>query len=240
MSRWPPEVTGSLEPRPDEIAGLQPPAAPGWCAEATAPSHAEVQRIMALAARTPAPRRTHRPAVAWALAAALLLLGVLHLVPLPGEPLPVVGITPLSEGNILRFGPSITVTGDGEIELLRADEQGTALALLAGAATFEVDPDGERRQLEVSAGEVRVEVTGTRFVVALEDARVRVEVLRGSVRVHRPGEGLSLGAGERWSGPMRQLAAAAGVTAPQPSAPSPGIRDPSPEPRAPGSTLPAP
>jgi hypothetical protein len=232
VSRWPPEITGSLEPRPEEIAGLQPPATPGWCAEATAPSAAEVQRLMAHAARAPSPRRSARPILAWALVTALLLLGLAHLLPLPGDPQPVAGVATLGEGNILHFGPSITVSGVGEIEVLRADEQGTALALLAGEATFEVDPDGERRQLDVHAGELRVEVTGTRFVVAIDDDRVRVEVLRGSVRVHRPGDSLSLGAGEHWSGPKRQLAAALGTT-PEPRAPNPGIREPNSEPPTP-------
>lgn len=251
MSRWPPEITGSLEPRPDEIADLQPPAAPAWCAEATAPSAAEVQRLLARAARAPARPAQARPALAWALIAALLLLGVIHMVPLPGQRPSVAGTTALVGGSILHFGPSITVSGDGEIELLRSDEQGTALALLAGAATFEVDPQGERRRLEVSAGEVRVEVTGTRFVVALEDDRVRVEVLRGSVRVHRPGEGLSLGAGERWSGPRStpRPVPTSHPERPAPSAalPMPGALPPAPAPmllepgegaRAPSSVLP--
>jgi len=199
MSRWPPALTDSLEPRPDEIHRLRPPPAPGWCADATTPEDVEVDRLLAHTSRSPAPTRRPRAALAWALVAALLLLGVLHLAPLPGDP-PPAGAGDLAQQGVLHFGPSITVSGAGEIELIRSDEQGTELALLAGSATFEVDPAGERRHLEVHAGAVRVEVTGTRFTVAIHQGRVRVEVLRGSVNVHRPGDSLSLRAGEDWSG----------------------------------------
>ncbi len=242
MSRWPPELTDALEPAPEELEGLRPEPAPAWCAEATAPTEVEVARLVA---RAGAARRRPRQVWAWALAAALLLLGVMHLVPIgPTGPDP--GATASLAQGALHFGPSITVVGDGEIEVLRSDERGTALALLEGSATFEVDPQGEGRHLEVHAADVRVEVTGTRFTVALEDGRVRVEVERGSVRVHRPGDSFALGAGEHWSASTWELAqleprpaelpaALPEPRAPSPETPAPKAEDPSlgPQPLAP-------
>ena len=198
MSRWPPVLTDSLEPRPEELDGLRPPCAPTWCAEATAPSEAELARLVAHAAGPRATPSLARARLAWALMAASILLAVLHLVPTPGDPVPPTGATAQLDGTLLRFGPSVTVSGQGAIEVIRSDEQGTVLALLTGQALFEVDPTGQRRQLTVRAGEVRVEVTGTRFMVRKDQARVSVEVSRGSVRIHRPSGSLTLSAGEHW------------------------------------------
>ncbi len=237
MSRWPPHLTDALEPRPEELAGLMPPAAPRWCADATSPSDAELGRLLAHASRLPARRRRPNRALAWGLAAAVTLLAVLHLIPLPSDPEP----SALVDDSALHFGPSITVRGDGEIQVIRTDADGTELALLAGRATFEVDPTGEQRHLEVRAGDVRVEVTGTRFTVALEGDRVSVEVLRGSVQIHRPGDSLGLHAGERWSGlaqPTEQ--AAATPTGPEVREPDAGARAPRTAPRAPTTEGPPP
>ncbi|MFH1468785.1 MAG: FecR domain-containing protein [Pseudomonadota bacterium] len=232
MSRWPPEVTGALAPEPSEVAGLRPAPPPPWCAEVTAPTEAEVARLLARAARVPAPRRVLRPALAWALVGALAVLAFIHLVPLSGQPAPVPGAQATLHGQVLHLGPSISVTGDGEIEVLRADEQATELALLEGSATFEVDPQGARRHLVVQAGGVRVEVTGTRFIVSCRGEKVGVEVLRGSVQVHRADGSLTLRGGERWSGPAwggDPIAPIQGEEpvppkAPEPAAPSPAAR----------------
>ncbi len=200
MKRWPPEVTGALEPGADEVARVgSPPPAPPWCAEATTPEEAEVTRLVARAGLAPVRRRALalRPVLAIGLVTALVLVGVLRL--LPQHQAPTTGAATLVEGSILRFGPSITVTGAGDLLVLRSDREGTALELVRGRALFEVDPRGTARHLEVLAAAVTVEVTGTRFSVERDGDRVVVQVERGSVAVHRSQGSLSLHAGERWS-----------------------------------------
>jgi len=231
VSRWPPEVTEALEPRAEELAGLQAPPAPGWCADATAPSDAELDRLLARAT-APVRRPGHRPAIAWALAAALLLLGVMHLVPLGDTPTPEPVATVQPDDGLLRFGPSITTTGSGELQVLRADEAGTELALLSGRRSFEVDPHGERRRLKVHAGEVVVEVTGTRFTVSVQEGRVSVEVERGSVLVHRAEDRIVLKGGERWSAARAELETVVEAEREsRPTAARPTTRPPDPSPQ---------
>ncbi|MAT29328.1 MAG: hypothetical protein CMN29_31075 [Sandaracinus sp.] len=70
--------------------------------------------------------------------------------------------------------------------------------LVSGAARFEVTRRPERL-FRVEADTVRTTVLGTVFVVDRGDAAVRVDVLRGRVRVDGPEESRELGAGESGS-----------------------------------------
>jgi transmembrane sensor len=70
-----------------------------------------------------------------------------------------------------------------------------AAELERGGATFEVVRDPSRR-FRVEAGDVAVEVLGTRFSVERLGERARVAVERGRVRVSWPAGAVELGAGE--------------------------------------------
>ena len=214
-----------LRPTAEEVARLTQPLLPATVQLArdwTAPRPEEIARLAATA--RPLPRR--RPAVlAPLLAAAALLLLKLTPTPTPGTQHPpappavtyaapdvaIGAVHPLTAP--LTLGPSISVSGDGEVRLLAASEAGTALQLLSGAATFEVDPGGKFRDLAVHAGPVTVLVTGTRFTVSTEPLGVYVE--RGSVRVLHPDGETDLTAGGHWL-----LAVPAAPTVPEVLAPT--------------------
>jgi len=225
-------VTGAVRPGPEELARLQPPPpAPAYAAQATASTAAELARLRL---RVPRPARPPRRGLLVAAAVALVLLAALlhgqspapH--PVPGE------LAVLTQDAWLAFGPSIRVWGDGRLSVLRSGEGGTLLDLLEGGAWFEVDPEGEQRSLEVRAGEVSVQVTGTRFFVE-HAGLVRVQVERGSVRVRRPAGALTLVAGEVWSSEVAAPVALAELPEPSTAAPSVAAQ------RAPAPvTLPAP
>ncbi|MCB9746481.1 MAG: FecR domain-containing protein [Alphaproteobacteria bacterium] len=165
-------------------------------AQATAPTAAEIARLRPRARALAPPQRRLAPVMLVAVAAALLLALLW-----PREPAPVfvalgahqVLDTPLS------LGPDIQVEhgGPGEVALsvLAAGPEGAVVEVTEGAATFEVDPAGQYRDLEVRAGSLRVRVTGTRFTVHAEG---RVEVHRGSVEVLGEGLRTALRAGDAW------------------------------------------
>jgi transmembrane sensor len=76
----------------------------------------------------------------------------------------------------------IRTTAEGELEVLENSQARFSLHLVRGAARFEVTP-GTGRQWRVETGQVSVEVVGTIFVVARDEANVRVAVERGVVVV---------------------------------------------------------
>jgi hypothetical protein len=80
-------------------------------------------------------------------------------------------------------GAGVMLRGRSEVELRRLDSQGQVLALRRGQLIGEMDPAAGRQRLTVTAGPIRVKVTGTQFAVALEHKAVDVKVYRGAVRV---------------------------------------------------------
>jgi len=97
---------------------------------------------------------------------------------------------PVETAN-LRFADGSTVVyleGGTEVVPEEVTDHRIRLALIDGAARFEVAPDREREFL-VGLDDAEVLVVGTRFVVRrLEGQRMRVEVEEGRVRVRHPGE----------------------------------------------------
>ncbi|MDX2015379.1 MAG: FecR domain-containing protein [Myxococcaceae bacterium] len=87
-------------------------------------------------------------------------------------------------------GPRVEVASSGEVVVrdapwvrtLVVDAMETKLEVVAGAARFSVEPQGQRRVV-VQAGRVEVEVVGTVFVVERRAGEVRVAVDEGVVRV---------------------------------------------------------
>ena len=74
----------------------------------------------------------------------------------------------------------------------------TQLAIESGAALFSVAPRGQGPAFVVRAGDVRVEVVGTRFRVERVGESARVAAYEGVVRVVAAGTSSLLHAGETW------------------------------------------
>lgn len=103
----------------------------------------------------------------------------------------------------LPEGTHIKVEPRSEVKLLHSAAHAVKVRLGHGSARFEVAKNPARR-FSVDMGEVEVVVTGTQFRVQRRAGaggeRVHVEVLEGSVEVHREGGGVvALRRGERWS-----------------------------------------
>jgi hypothetical protein len=92
----------------------------------------------------------------------------------------------------LEVAPESAVTTSGD------DAHGLLVVLEKGAVDCEVAPRAGRPPFVVAAGEVRVRVVGTRFVVRRDGERVGVDVRHGSVEVSRAGELVVLHDGETW------------------------------------------
>jgi transmembrane sensor len=97
-------------------------------------------------------------------------------------------------------GSQVNLTKGSRIEVLRNDAQSFVTALRRGAAHFDVKPGGPRRWI-VEAGELSVEVVGTRFSVERQGTTTSVNVEHGLVLVRGervPSGVVRLGAGERF------------------------------------------
>lgn len=116
----------------------------------------------------PARAKLHRRRRAATAGAVLLALGVVAFSLRPAAS--VVAIEPLAEANV------VTLERTATLERFRVDQHG---------AWFDVTPN--RKTVRVEAGEVVVEVLGTRFLVERVEARVHVVVERGVVRVSSRG-----------------------------------------------------
>lgn len=194
-------------------------------------AEARVQRMWQRIDHAPARRSGVWLALATAAAVALVLLGVTRwLAPTPGSrPLS------LASGNVPvvlaaeqraeapRFddGSQITLQKGARVEVLRNDARSFVTALRRGAVTFDVKPGGKRHWV-VEAGELSVEVVGTRFRVEREPEGTRVSVEHGVVMVR----------GERVSGGSVRLTAGQSFSleapraAPAPATPEPRVARP--------------
>ncbi len=164
-----------------------------------------------------------------ALAAALLLLVLRrepHVDRVAEEPSLIV--TPV--GGSSRFTVAdavIDAGGDTSVEVKHEPGGATALLLARGSVDCDVAPKPGRAPFRVLAGDVTVEVVGTRFSVTRLGASVRVDVTRGKVRVKSRTEERLLVAGASWT---PGVIAAADAPAPENAAPAPvaneGVVDP--------------
>jgi transmembrane sensor len=150
----------------------------------------------------PARAWTHRRRRVAAVAVGLLAIGVVGfaLRPLPS----VVTLEPLADASV------VTLERTPTLERYRVERQG---------AWFDVTP--HRRVVQVEAGEVLVEVLGTRFLVERVDARVHVVVAHGTVRVTTRGSVQTLTAGAEGWFPAVAPSTAEPVVPPPSPAPSP-------------------
>lgn len=94
-------------------------------------------------------------------------------------------------------GSQVSLAALTRLEVLRNDARSFVTALRRGGATFDVKPGGPRHWI-IEAGELSVEVVGTRFRVERQSERTRVSVEHGIVLVKGervPGGSVRLTAG---------------------------------------------
>ncbi|HEY1558534.1 MAG TPA: FecR family protein [Kofleriaceae bacterium] len=123
-------------------------------------------------------------------------------------------VTPVGGSSRFTVGDAVVDAGPDTSVEVRTDPGGAVtLALARGSVDCDVAPRGDRPPFRVIAGDVTVEVVGTRFTVARTPA-VRVDVARGKVKVIGPTGTAFVAAGESWP------VAVAEVPAPPPAPPS--------------------
>jgi hypothetical protein len=109
-------------------------------------------------------------------------------------------VTPVGGSSRFTVGDSVIDAGsDTSVEVKHEPGGGTTLLLTRGSVDCEVTPRPNRPPFRVIAGDVTVEVVGTRFAVSRAGTLTRVDVTRGKVSVHGNGERRLLGAGESWT-----------------------------------------
>jgi hypothetical protein len=156
-------------------------------------------------ANTIAPLRGRRlPMIAagfaFAAAAASVVILVAREAPPPPPSSPSLVVTPAGGSSRFTVGDSVIDAGsDTSVEVAHDATGGTTLVLARGSVDCDVTPAPGRPPFRVVAGDVTVEVVGTRFAVSRVGTVTRVDVTRGKVSVHGNGEKRLLGAGQSWS-----------------------------------------
>lgn len=110
-------------------------------------------------------------------------------------------VTATSPARMTVGRASITVAPESALWIQGDEERGVQIILEQGRVDCAVAPHPDRPPFVVQAGDVRVEVVGTRFMVARHATATAVEVQKGVVTVFHDGERTELGAGQSWSGP---------------------------------------
>ena len=104
-----------------------------------------------------------------------------------------------AKGSHIRVGASeLDVSPRSAVVVSGDDTQGILVVVDRGEVECEVAPRLERPPFTVLAGDVRVVVVGTHFIVRRDGDSASVEVMRGIVDVSSPGEHVVLHPGERW------------------------------------------
>lgn len=150
-------------------------------------------------------RRRWVPIVAFAGVGALLVIVVVGL--RGTEPSPTRREAVITQHVVSPTGgPSRWISADAVVEASgdtsveeRIDDEGVTLTLSRGTVDCDVEPRPGRAPFRVIAGDVKVEVIGTRFTVQRTPTGVRVDVVRGRVRVTGPNADSLLTAGGTWS-----------------------------------------
>ena len=116
-------------------------------------------------------------------------------------------VTPVGGESQFTVGDAVIVAAsDTSVDVKRAPDGGITLVVARGAVDCDVAPRNQRPPFHVIAGDVSVEVVGTRFSVARTPSP-RVDVVRGKVRVRAPGGTWLLAAGDSWTPPVSGSAA---------------------------------
>jgi transmembrane sensor len=103
------------------------------------------------------------------------------------------------DGGTFTYGDAVMVAGKDTKVLASTAPDGTiTLDLDRGSVDCDVEPRPGRAPFRVVAGDVRVEVIGTRFTVSRKASGVRVDVTRGKVKVRDQNGEYLVAAGETW------------------------------------------
>jgi hypothetical protein len=152
-----------------------------------------------------APVRGRRPMIfaagfMFVAAAASIVFLVTREAPKAQPTTPSLVVTPAGGSSRFTVGDSVIDAGsDTSVEVKQDTNGTTTLTLARGSVDCDVMPRPNRPPFRVIAGDVTVEVVGTRFEVSRTDKVIRVDVARGKVKVHGNGEQRMLEAGESWS-----------------------------------------
>ncbi|HEX7700281.1 MAG TPA: FecR domain-containing protein [Kofleriaceae bacterium] len=129
-------------------------------------------------------------------------------------------VTPAGGSSRFTIDDAVIDAGsDTSVAVQSGDHGAVTLVLARGTIDCEVAPRNGR-PFHVIAGDVDVEVVGTRFAVT-RGTSVRVDVTHGRVRVRAPNGDWMVGAGERWP-----VAAAPTQTATVDPTPAPVVTEP--------------
>jgi transmembrane sensor len=141
-----------------------------------------------------------------------------------GSALSVLGAEERAEAPRFDDGSQITLQKGSRVEVLRNDARSFVTALRRGDVTFDVKPGGKRHWV-IEAGELSVEVVGTRFRVERQPQATRVSVEHGIVLVRgeRVGGGsVRLTAGQSFVLPTtREAVVEPTLSEPRPASPAP-------------------
>lgn len=162
-------------------------------------------------AALPAAQKAARPSPRWpmrtALGLALAAAAALAIIPLVSnrrdggtsgaEPSRVA--TAESPVQITVGRTALTVAPHSTIWVSGAERTDVVIMLEHGAVECAVAPSPERPPVVVQAGEVRIEVMGTRFAVWRQGAAARVEVFEGAILAFHRGKRVEIQAGKTWS-----------------------------------------
>lgn len=139
-------------------------------------------------------------------------------------------VTGASPSHVALGTSSLEVAPESAVVASGDDKQGLLVVLEKGSVDCEVAPRKGRPPFVVLAGDVRVRVVGTRFVVQRAPEGVTVRVDHGAVEVARGGETKLLHDGEQWSEAKAAEAPKAAPTeeptAPATTAPKPATSHP--------------
>jgi hypothetical protein len=129
-------------------------------------------------------------------------------------------VTPVGGESQFTVGDAVILAAsDTSVDVKRAPDGGITLVVARGAVDCDVAPRNHRPPFHVIAGDVSVEVVGTRFTVARTPSP-RVDVVRGKVRVRATGGTWLLSAGDSWTPPVSGSGVEQ-VVAEAPAAPAP-------------------
>lgn len=134
----------------------------------------------------------------------------------PAQPsAPSLVVTPAGGTSRFTVGDAVVDAGsDTSVEVKQEPNGTTTLVLARGSVDCDVLPRPNRAPFRVIAGDVTVEVVGTRFEVSRVDEITRVDVARGKVKVHGNGEQRFVVAGQSWTSALAGSAVTAIVTPP--------------------------
>jgi|GEM_PF-5218121 len=107
----------------------------------------------------------------------------------------------LKANEVVQVGPAVDIQGPATVALTQFGPNGTVLDLKDGRLFVSVDPESPFRNVIVDAGDVSVQVHGTRFLVDRDNKEVAVTVFEGDVIARFPGGARHIGAGEAFAWP---------------------------------------